>query len=305
MTESETTPIAQFEGSGARNTKPFQIPEDAQFFTIRWNFNGESGEIGIHSVANPSDLLDSISSDSSGESVFYGSGTFFFSVNSSTRWIIDVEIENDAWLDEEDPVGENELVAGVQEQSFRDPRWRPASMAFGDWYFVYATYEKEIVDQIRLNSSLNFADDLERGFIIDETGQVRLELDRSSAGKIRTLVLDLDQVMRNVVPDIQDNYPNGVPTPIHHLDERRLTKAQKQGLKLHLSISNVLRKRGSSATFYFGSGVRRLQFVRVSSHHSVNHRLVSQNAAANQWEQFFGPRRTASAWFDEASRRGR
>jgi len=82
-------------------------------------------------------------------------------------------------------------------------------------------------------------------------------------------------------------------------------------LQSHLEISEILRKMGSNSTFYFVNGKHRLHFLKVSAAHSINKRQAKRDrreanleAAAEQWERALAPRRAASAWFDEAKRRG-
>lgn len=296
--------IAKFEGTGTRKTKPFQIPDDAVWFTFSWVMEAGGGEIGIHSIESPTDPFEVLQVDSNGDSVFYGCGTYFFSINTPGSWTVTVQIDDDAWSDQELSDTEFDNTGQVLEQSFRDPNWQPARMDVGDWYYIFAPYSDEIVAQMRANPSLNFVEDLSRGYIFDETQQIRLSLSPRSISKIESLAMELDGIMRNSVADLRDNYPNGSPTPSRPIDEQRFVKAQQQGLKLHLSISNVLRKEGSNATFYIASGKHRVQFVRVSSFHSMNQRQANREAAALQWEHVYGPRRAASAWFDEANRRG-
>lgn len=302
---NEPLAVAHFEGNGPRNTKPFQIPDDAMWFTYRWVLSAGSGEIRISSIENPNHPLEIIAVEEAGESVFYGSGNFYFSVDTVGGWSIEVQIDDDAWSEQELSVEEPELDDDIREQSFRDPNWQPARMNFGDWYSIFAPYSEDIVAQMKTNKALNFVEDLQRGYIIDETQQIRLDLRPHSVRKISELVLELDNLMREAVPNIQDNYPMGPPTLVHPLDEQRYVKTEKQSLKVLLSISNCLRKEGSNAFFYFASGKNRIQFARTSSAFSLNQRQENQEAAAAQWEHFFGPKRAASAWFDEANRRGR
>lgn len=304
MSDNRQESVVQFEGSNSRNTKPFQIPEDVGWFSFNWTMSAGSGEIQINSTESPNDPLEVVSAEASGESVFYGSGTFYFSVRTSGAWTINVSIDADAWSEQESSDEEHEISEELREQSFRDSAWQPAHMTIPDWFYIYAPYGDEIVSQMKRNTALNFVDDLDRGYIIDGTQKIRLDISPRTVGKIRDLVLELDSLMRDSVPDLCDNYPSGAPTFVGPIDERVFNNAQQRGLKIHLSISNVLRKEGSNAFFNFASGERRIQFVRVSSAHSVNQRQANQESAAIQWERFAAPRRAASAWFDEERRRG-
>jgi len=304
MSENEQQTVVHFEGTGSRKTKPFQIPEGVSFFSFSWTMSAGNGEIEINSIENPNDPLDVVSAEFTGESVYYGNGTYYFSINTSGPWEIDVYLDADAWSESEMVDDKSESSDEVTEQSFRNPNWQPASLSLADWYFIYAPYSKEIVAQIKMHPVLNFVDDLHRGYIIDNTQQVRLNISQRSVSKISDLVLELDTLMRESVPDLCDNYPNGAPTFVSPLDERIFNRATQKGLKIHLSISNLLRKEGSNAFFNFANGEKRVQFIRVSSAHSVDQRQANREAAAVQWEQIAGPRRSASAWFDEAKRRG-
>ena len=303
MDDSDSTLIARFEGRGTRNTRPFEVPEDVLYFTFRWNIGGDGGQIGVNSVESPNDPLELIEAEPTGESIFYGSGTYYFSVAASSDWVIEVEVSSDSWVDGQSESEDSDTGLEVSETSLQNQNWGPSWAQIGDFYVISPTWSEEKVAQIRQVPTLNFVDDLDRGYLISTPQQLRLNLQPRAIRKIRETVLELDDVMRKGFPDFQDNFPNP-PTPIRPLDEREVSKVIQQGLKVHLSLSNILRKEGSQSAFLIASGVRRIQYVSVSSARSTNEREARREANLEQMDRYWGAQRAASAWFDEAKRRG-
>jgi len=160
--------------------------------------------------------------------VFYGTGSYFFSVNVSGAWTIDVVIEDEALSEDVSDADVNEEESAqyeeLQEQSALDPNWTPGSMRCGDWYCVYATYGEEIVSQILQNEAFNHVDDLDRGYIIDETARIRMDLKPRVMAAVRGHILKVDGLMRQAIPDLQDNYPHP-PVPVRHLNEQTVVRA--------------------------------------------------------------------------------
>ncbi len=298
--DQSITTIANFSGSGKSKTKPFNIPENALWFTIYWDFGDHEGLIEINYVHTPNDPIESLAVESSGSSIVYGVGTFYLSIATQSDWAINVVVEADAWSADQSEYEDNVSEDSPIENSSREAQ----RMNIDNWYCIFATYDESVVEQIRNNPSLNFVDTLDRGYILDESGQRRLELGSREANKIQNAVLELDHVMRHAFPDVQDNYPNGSPTFIRHIDERTVATALKNATKPFMDLSNVLRKAKTNSFYLFAAGKNRVQYVRVSAESSIQQRNANRDAAAAQWQQFYGPKQAASAWFDEANRRG-
>jgi hypothetical protein len=71
-----------------------------------------------------------------------------------------------------------------------------------------------------------------------------------------------------------------------------------------MRLSDLLRKSGAPGQYWFASGVNRVQAFKVSADTSIERRHENRVAANEQWNAMMAPQRAASAFFDEANRRG-
>jgi hypothetical protein len=382
--------IISLGGVGGKRTKPFTVPEGIDYFTIRWSMNDEDGLIDLYSLENPTSSIETLSGSGPSETQWYESGRFFFAVNSTANWKIDVVIESDAWSEsEEHEVDITEILSdddsaatrsrhhqsgftgfandsgitinqqGLGGQNFNafnnnaggtssatsetgsinnnfatiqanvvigQPNRRqtnaterssdneisenngifPATISWWlveDWYSISATYPEDVFATLKEDPRINWVNDLSRGFIVNESGIARWKVSQGEVQKIQKLVMGIDQSFRLAHPDIQDGGQNGLLLE-EPLDENRFIKEMKSVDRSFMRLSNLLRKSGAPSEYLFASGVNRVQKFKVSAATSIDRRNENREASADQWNAYIAPRRAASAFFDEAKRRG-
>jgi len=271
--------ICSFNGSGNARTKPFVIAEGVEYFTIRWTAESDDGEIELYSLEDSTYPVDSFSGSGPSESVWYASGKFFFAVKSSNAWSITVVIEPAA-LSESD----SDEISGDDEEVFQSGDASEISLAerplqyitldTGNWFYVYATYSEE---RFRPVVQAGFLKNVNSVFInpsenlISTDGLITLRINPRNAEKLYEIAKKLHQTVSNLIPDIQDNYPQAPTLPA--VDEHKFNATMPNVYKMRLEISKILAKCGSRGqNFTFGdalvfkntSGVR-LQLFTVTS----------------------------------------
>ena len=63
----EETQLGYFSGSGNNKTKPFSVPSEAIYFTIRWTME-DDGQIDLFSIEDPNESIESLSGHGPSES---------------------------------------------------------------------------------------------------------------------------------------------------------------------------------------------------------------------------------------------
>jgi hypothetical protein len=295
--------IIRLNGLGGKRTKPFTVPEGIDYFTIRWSMDDEDGLIDLYSLEDPTSSIETLSGSGPSDTQWYESGKFFFAVNSSANWEIQVVIEAEAWTeDEEEDLSDMSSDDQMSEDVILENRPIATSNMDG-WYSISATYPEHVFGAMKENANFNWVNDLSRGFIFSEGGVGRLQISQKEAEKIRELVLDIDRSFRLVVPDTQDNYPNS-PTFVAPIDEKRYVREMQSVNKTFMRLSDLLRKSRAPGEYWFASGTNRVQAFKVSAATSIERRNENRDAANEQWNAMMAPQRAASAFFDEANRRG-
>lgn len=250
----------RLEGRGSQRTKPFRIPDQASYFSMSWRFDDPDGALELYSLDSPSDCLDALDCSGDCESVWYGTGQFFFAVTSTGGWVIDLEIEADQSDDDFEPLTEEQVEA---------PKRELARATFGDWAIVTANYPPENFDAIRALPQFNFLDALSRCYIIDATGTTRLEIKERDVFTIRAAVRQIDGVFRRVIPTVLDNFPQqaSLSGPI---DAKEYERLEKDIRKPSMLISDLLRKRKAYADYWFGQDGERVQLFKFNAQSALD-----------------------------------
>jgi|LakMenEpi03Aug12_release.lakeMendotaPanAssembly.Ray.scaffolds.fasta_scaffold96399_3 hypothetical protein len=294
--------IVSISGFGSKRTKPFTVPEGTDYFTIKWSMTGEDGLIDLYSFEDPTSSIETLSGFGPSETQWYEQGKFFFAVNTVANWEIQVVIEADAWTEYEDELTDVSSDDQITEDAAIENR-PIATSSLDGWYTISANYPEHVFDSMRENANFNWVNDLSRGFLFSEGGIGRWPINQKEIAKITEFVLDIDQSFRLVVPDTQDNYPNS-PTLVSPIDEKRYIREMQSVNKSFMRLSDLLRKSGAPGQYWFASGVNRVQAFKVSADTSIERRHENRVAANEQWNAMMAPQRAASAFFDEANRRG-
>jgi hypothetical protein len=311
-------------GSGNKRTKPFIVPDNASYFTIRWQMDDQEGEIELYSTDDTDSVLDYLTGAGPSDSQWYGTGKFFFAVKSSNSWEISVVIEEDAFsqdgdeitdesteddesdlpvqccnLPDEMPVRDGEIIRGMQ--------WACFGVADDPYYAVSATYTNVNMVSLRESRRVNWVQDLHRGFITDFAGQTKLQVDLGDLKAISEIVLELDQWFRHNFAGTQDNWPHP-PTNIEMYDLDVFTNYEVHRQKQHLRLSSILYKAGSAGpTHVFATGSDRIQLMYCSANHSIGQKQAKRDRANTFWDgvgQNMANRNAAKTFWDEGRRRG-
>jgi len=297
MSDQENRNVIRLEGRGSQRTKPFRISDEASFFSISWRFDDPDGTLELYSLSSPSDCLEVLDCSGDCESVWYGTGQFFFAVSSTGGWEIDLVIEVSPSDDEIEPVAEVQESVAKREL---------ARVIVGDWAIVTANYPPESFEAIRALPQFNFLDALSRRYIIDATASTRLELKEKDVYAIRDAIRQIDDVFRRVIPTVLDNFPqqaslNGL------IDANEFQNLEKAVRKPYMSVSDLLRKRKAYADYWFGQGGERVQLFRISAQSALD-RSEARGAAMDSFMgslmQANADHRQRKAFWDEADRRG-
>lgn len=271
--------ICSLNGAGNARTKPFVIAEGFEYFTIRWTMGSDDGEIDLYSLEDSTYPVDSFSGAGPSETVWYSSGKFFFAVKSNSEWSIHVVIEPEALSDrdhDESSDEEEEVVAvgEASDVSLMDRQLQFISLDSDNWFYVYATYSQELFRTVMQSGLLNYVNSViinPSENLISSDGLVRLQINSRIAEKLYETANNLQRTVLNLIPDVQDNYPQS-PT-VQAIDERRLNVVMSTVYKMRYDLSKILAKCGSAdQKFTFGDplifkgnpGVR-LQLFTVSA----------------------------------------
>jgi hypothetical protein len=297
MSNEETHVAIQLEGRGSQRTKPFRIPDEVAYFSISWRFEDRDGTLELFSLDSPQDSLEVLDCAGDCESVWYGTGQFFFAISSSSAWVINI-------VADEDQSGDV-LETAVEEQPEASQR-ELARAQIGDWAIVTANYPPESFEAIRALPQYNFLDMLDRCYIIDATAATQLELNAREVSEIRAAVLQIDNIFRSVIPTVLDNFPQpaSMSAPI---DAKKYQGIDKAVRKAYMSVSNLLRKKQVYADYWFAQSGDRVQLFKFNAQSALD-RSEARGAAMDSFmgslTQANADYRQRKAFWDEGERRG-
>jgi hypothetical protein len=308
--EIDGTVIVDLNGTGKTTTKPFEVPNGFTYFSYTWSMEDPEGEIRICSVKEPDSFVDWNSNETSGTSVCYESGKFFFKIFCRGNWRLVVHVDEEAFGVVDDY---------AEDETDNDIELYESQQEFVMWHMMIDNYimmTPENVDErfksiVRQAPGINFIEDLRRGYALNPETTLRVPLNEKQISQIAENVRDLDRLVRSLLPRNEVDYATGAVRFLGQVDVAKANSLQKKIWQARVAIGKALAKARAHNTVYLfatASGGSAPYLIFQCTDGEYQQKVADSNAAwanaAEALDRSQQPRRNAAAWFDEGHRRG-
>ena len=294
--------LADFSGSGNTRTKPFVIPSNVEYFSYTWTAQDPDFVLSLHDLNDPASWVDYHAYEPSGNTNYFGSGKYFFSVEGKGEWQIRVYVDDDARKSET-----NNDVTEID--NFNFVFWH---MRIDDFVMMTPTnVNTQFNDYLRQSSGVNFIEDLSRGFVFSPDASIRNTLAPKHVSAVAEGIRTLDGLYRSFFPPCDVDPSTGLMSFNRPIDGSAAQRHFKNLWKTRVAVSKALAKAGLPNGAYLFSTARSGSAPFYIFECSTSEIAQQRQATAQQWagiaaqiENQNAPRRAAEAWFDEGHRRG-